>query len=87
MPVSSSSSNPSNPDNEQDATALDSGFVYDTKEHIITNNHVVNNAKIFDVTFIDRNRYTASVIGKDPFSDLSVLKIIENLTNPLTPQY
>ena len=65
---------------------MGSGFVYDTKEHIITNNHIVSNAtKIFDVTFIDGNRYTASVIGKDPFSDLAVLKIIENLTNPLTP--
>ena len=64
---------------------LGSGFVYDTKGHIITNNHVVNNAKIVDVTFIDGNRYTASVIGKDPFSDLAVLKIIENLTNPITP--
>ncbi|MER5174676.1 MAG: S1C family serine protease [Candidatus Nitrosocosmicus sp.] len=52
VPVSSSSSNPSNPDNEQNATALGSGFVYDTKGHIITNNHVVSNAKIVDVTFI-----------------------------------
>ncbi|MDQ6724373.1 MAG: trypsin-like peptidase domain-containing protein [Thermoproteota archaeon] len=83
--VPPSSSNPSNPNNEQNATLLGSGFVYDTKGHIITNNHVVNNAKIVDVTFIDGNRYTASVIGKDPFSDLAVLKIIENLTNPITP--
>jgi S1-C subfamily serine protease len=82
---SSSSPNPSNPDKEQNATALGSGFVYDTKGHIVTNNHVVANSKIVDVTFIDGNRYTASVIGKDPFSDLAVLKIIENLTKPLTP--
>ena len=85
VPTSSSSPNPSNPDKEQNATALGSGFVYDTKGHIVTNNHVVANSKIVDVTFIDGNRYTASVIGKDPFSDLAVLKIIENLTKPLTP--
>ena len=85
VPSSSSSPNPSNPDKEQNATALGSGFVYDTKGHIVTNNHVVANSKIVDVTFIDGNRYTASVIGKDPFSDLAVLKIIENLTKPLTP--
>ena len=82
---SPSSPNPSNPDKEQNATALGSGFVYDIKGHIVTNNHVVANSKIVDVTFIDGNRYTASVIGKDPFSDLAVLKIIENLTKPLTP--
>jgi S1-C subfamily serine protease len=82
---SSSSPNPSNPDKEQNASALGSGFVYDTKGHIVTNNHVVANSKVVDVTFIDGNRYTASVIGKDPFSDLAVLKIIENLTKPLAP--
>ena len=86
VPVPSSPSpNPSNSDKEQNATALGSGFVYDAKGHIVTNNHVVANSKIVDVTFIDGNRYTASVIGKDPFSDLAVLKIIENLTKPLTP--
>ncbi len=64
---------------------MGSGFVYDTQGHIITNNHVVSNAKIVDVTFIDGNRYTATVIGKDPFSDLAVLKIIGNLTKPISP--
>ncbi len=83
-PLSSSSQDPSNPD-QQNATALGSGFVYDTQGHIITNNHVVSNAKIVDVTFIDGNRYTATVIGKDPFSDLAVLKIIGNLTKPISP--
>ena len=76
---------PSNPGDGQNVTALGSGFIYDTKGHIITNNHVVSKAKVFDVTFPDGNRYTASVAGKDPFSDLAVLKIVENLTNPLVP--
>jgi S1-C subfamily serine protease len=80
-----SSQDPSNPDNQQNATALGSGFVYDNQGHIITNNHVVSNAKIVDVTFIDGNRYTATVIGKDPFSDLAVLKIIGNLTKLISP--
>src|SRR6476646_9705193 len=79
------SPNPSNPDNNQNATALGSGFVYDKKGHIITNYHVVSNAKTVDVTFIDGNIYTAEVVGKDPSRDLAVLKIIENLTKPLNP--
>jgi len=79
------SPDPSNPDDNQNATALGSGFVFDKKGHIVTNYHVVRNAKIVDVTFIDGNRYTAAVIGKDPSRDLAVLRIIENLTKPLNP--
>jgi S1-C subfamily serine protease len=69
----------------RNATALGSGIVYDTKGHIITNNHVVGTAKIVDVTFIDGNRYTANVVGTDIYNDLAVLKITGNLTKPVTP--
>src|SRR5712691_3313514 len=67
------------------ATALGSGIVYDTKGHIITNNHVVGIAKIVDVTFIDGNRYTANVVGTDIYNDLAVLKITGNLTKLVIP--
>ncbi|MFZ0510694.1 MAG: trypsin-like peptidase domain-containing protein [Candidatus Nitrosopolaris sp.] len=67
------------------ASALGSGIVYDTNGHIITNNHVVGDAKIVDVTFIDGNRYNAKVVGTDAYNDLAVLKIIGNLTKPVTP--
>jgi S1-C subfamily serine protease len=73
------------PNEDQNATALGSGFVYNDKGYLITNYHVISNAKIVDVTFTDGNRYTASVIGKDPLSDIAVLKIIENLNKPITP--
>jgi S1-C subfamily serine protease len=66
-------------------TALGSGFIYDKDGHIITNNHVVGNAKIVDVTFVDGNRYTAMVIGKDVFSDIAVLKIIQKTPHPSRP--
>ena len=70
-----------NPDREQEnQTALGSGFVYDANGHIVTNNHVVANARIVDITFIDGNRYTANVTGRDVYSDLAVLKIVENFT-------
>lgn len=69
----------------RNVTALGSGIVYDTKGHIITNNHVVGTAKIVDVTFIDGNRYTANVVGTDIYNDLAVLKITGNLTKPVTP--
>jgi S1-C subfamily serine protease len=67
------------------ASSLGSGIVYDANGHIITNNHVVGAAKTVDVTFIDGNRYTAKVVGTDPYNDLAVLKIIGSLTKPVTP--
>ena len=82
-------SNPSppstNPNEDHNATALGSGFVYDTKGHIITNYHVVSNAKTVDVTFIDGNRYTASIVGNDTLGDLAVIKIVEKLNKPVVP--
>ena len=70
-----------NPDRQQEnQTALGSGFVYDDDGHIVTNNHVVANARIVDITFIDGNRYTANVTGRDVYSDIAVLRIVENFT-------
>ena len=69
-----------NPSQTENSTALGSGFIYDNKGHVVTNNHVVANAKIVDVTFIDGSRFTANVTGRDFYSDLAVLKIIENFT-------
>lgn len=70
-----------NPDRQQEnRTALGSGFVYDNNGHIVTNNHMVADARIVDITFTDGNRYTANVTGRDVYSDLAVLKIVENFT-------
>jgi S1-C subfamily serine protease len=62
------------------STALGSGFVYDNKGHIVTNNHVVNGASRADVSFTDGNTYPAKVIAKDPYSDLSILQITGNFS-------
>jgi S1-C subfamily serine protease len=70
----------SNPVNQSsNTTTLGSGFVYDKQGHIVTNGHVVGDAKIVDVTFPDGNRYTAKVIASDPYSDIAVLQISENI--------
>ncbi|HYA85087.1 MAG TPA: trypsin-like peptidase domain-containing protein [Candidatus Bathyarchaeia archaeon] len=76
---------PNSQNPQGNGSALGSGIVYDTNGHIITNNHVVDNAKTVDVTFIDGNRYTAKVLGTDVYNDLAVLKIIGNLSKPVTP--
>ena len=54
---------------------LGSGFVYDTKGHIITNNHVTSGGKELHITFSDGTIYTGKVIGSDPNSDLAVVLV------------
>ena len=52
-----------------------SGFVYDDKGYIITNNHVVDDAGKVTVTFLDGESYIAKIIGTDADLDLAVLKV------------
>ena len=63
------------------STRLGSGFIYDTKGDIITINHVVDGSKTVNVTFVGGITYTARVMGKDPYSDIAVIRIIDNFTN------
>lgn len=52
-----------------------SGFVFDKSGHIVTNYHVIENAKEFVVTLYNGQQYNASVVGIDPSNDIAVLKI------------
>jgi S1-C subfamily serine protease len=71
----------SNPVNQSsNTTTLGSGFVYDKLGHILTNSHVVGDAKGVDVTFPDGNRYTAKVIVSDIY--ISVLQISLHSSQP-----
>ncbi len=58
---------------------LGSGFVFDKKGHIITNAHVVDDAKKVVVTFLDGRSYNAEIIGTDEFTDLAVIKVNADL--------
>ncbi|MGB6533254.1 MAG: trypsin-like peptidase domain-containing protein, partial [Candidatus Nitrosopolaris sp.] len=64
------------------ATTLGSGFIYDKQGHIVTNGHVVGDSPIVDVTFLNGNRYTAMVMAKDIYSDMAVLQILQNASQP-----
>ena len=57
-----------------------SGFVFDKKGHIITNAHVVKDAKKVVVTFLDGRSYNAELIGIDEYTDMAVLKVNADLT-------
>ena len=68
---------------QENRSALGSGFLFDNQGHIITNNHVVGDSKIVDVTFTNGDRLRANVTAIDPYIDIAVLKIIENQNNTL----
>jgi serine protease Do len=53
-----------------------SGFVIDDK-HIVTNNHVVTDAKTVEVVFYDNEHREGRVVGTDPFADLAVVEITD----------
>jgi len=52
-----------------------SGFVIDEEGHIITNNHVVEDADEVKVTFANGTVTEADVVGRDPYSDLAVIQV------------
>ena len=63
---------------------LGSGVVITKDGYILTNNHVVDGAKEVKVTLTDGREFTAKVIGRDPKTDIAVVKIdADNL--PVVP--
>jgi len=65
------------------AQGTGSGFVYDDKGHILTNNHVVEGAGKITVTFSDGVEARATVVGTDPQSDVAVIKVENTGYRPL----
>ncbi len=62
-----------------------SGVIMDKKGYIVTNNHVVGEAGEVEVRLSDRSRFTGKVIGKDPDTDLAVVKIESDHDLPFVP--
>jgi serine protease Do len=55
--------------------SLGSGFIIDPSGLIVTNNHVIANAEQITVTLSDNTSLQARVVGRDPVSDLALLKV------------
>ncbi|MGD9161459.1 MAG: trypsin-like peptidase domain-containing protein [Desulfobacteraceae bacterium] len=58
-----------------------SGFIINKRGYILTNNHVVAKAQEIKVTLADGKRLSAVMIGRDPYSDLAVIKVPEGGVN------
>jgi len=67
---------PDMPQEEFDFPSSASGFVIDEEGHVITNNHVIQNAEQIDIQFVDGGQYSAEVVGVDPSTDVAVIRIV-----------
>ncbi|MDP4209974.1 MAG: Do family serine endopeptidase [Bacteroidota bacterium] len=83
---SSSSNNPffdfffGNPYSEskpQPVSGYGSGVIISNDGYIVTNNHVIESADEIEVTLNDKRHYKAEVVGRDPETDLAVIRIKE----------
>lgn len=63
------------PDRELKQQSLGSGFIIDKDGYIITNNHVVEGADEIRVKLADGREFKARVVGRDPKTDLALIKI------------
>lgn len=54
---------------------MGSGFIVSPDGYILTNNHVVAGADKVNVTMLDKQVYKATVVGRDPTTDIAVIKI------------
>ena len=54
---------------------MGSGFFIDAEGHIVTNNHVVGDAEKIEIMLKDGDNYEATLVGRDPKTDLAVLKV------------
>jgi len=73
--ITVTSSGSSSPLGGEDQRAQGSGFVYDSKGNVVTNEHVVDGATSVSVRFWNGDSYPARVVGSDPSTDLAVIKV------------
>ncbi len=63
------------PQREYKQQSLGSGFIIDKDGYIVTNNHVIDDADQIKVKLANEKEYDAKVVGRDPKTDLALIKI------------
>jgi serine protease Do len=64
-----------NPQERPDQVSGGSGFIISEDGYILTNNHVIADADVLTVFLQDRRSLPAEIVGRDPFTDVAVIKI------------
>jgi len=64
-----------NPQKRRFGTALGSGFFISSDGYAVTNNHVVENGRNFEITTDDGKTYSAKVVGTDSRTDVALIKV------------
>ena len=65
--------------------SLGTGFIINTNGYIVTNNHVVEEADEITVTLASKEEFDATLIGRDPKTDLALLRVDSPLPLPTVP--
>jgi serine protease Do len=66
-------------------SSLGSGFIINKDGHIVTNNHVVENATDIKVSLSDKEEFEAKVVGRDPKTEVALIKIEARRDLPVAP--
>jgi serine protease Do len=74
-PTSAPTKRSDTPRRSPDSPGSGSGVIIDKKGYVVTNNHVVGDAEEVEVRLSDKRRFIGKVIGRDPDTDLAVIKI------------
>ncbi len=69
-------------DRTPSASGSGSGLIVDNEGHIVTNNHVIGDALEVEVRLSDKTKLIAQVVGKDPDTDLALLKVTADRALP-----
>lgn len=70
---------------ETKRTSLGSGVIMSEDGYIITNNHVVEGANEINVRFSDNEEFAAKIVGRDPKTDVALIKIEAKKALPAAP--
>lgn len=65
--------------------AQGSGFIIDKSGYIVTNNHVVEGADTIKVVLTDDTEYDAEIVGRDPVTDIALIKVAAKGNLPTVP--
>ena len=76
---------PTGPPRRGDGIATGSGFVIDEGGHVVTNDHVVGGRTEVSVGFNRRDEQDAEVVGRDPSTDLALLRVARDKADDFRP--